>query len=379
MVEYAEIKKPNYSDVLETVLKDWYSKSFAENYAGSFAESLYEVMDFPQDGIYYVNPKTNTIFFFSKETKKWTDTKKSFEDYVIDSTSKIWDTLFSRHPNLKKASEPIKSVIKEQTQKMFDVANWSHVCSFDLETNSAIAQDQLSQSLIFLREYFSEKKANDIYNDVMKILFSNSSNNTIVILNNGVLNGMLSYEGFTQFNELTFSKLENYFSEWLQNAEMPTFMERLKNLLIWGLPYTSIIKSEQGTAYYMERNGLKLVTYDREHFYAEEIPDDIYEEFIKKCRVTSSRYNVKHDGFRMTYNLDIQISSPDEIICEKYGIKIPVENSFGELYVSTDTGHQYCFARGRTDPTATDIRSDRVIIVGSDDVDKAKNIEVTLI
>ena len=314
MVEYAEIKKPNYSDVLETVLKDWYSKSFAEKYAGPFAKSLYELMDFPQDGICYFNSETNTIFSFSKETKKWTDTKKTLEDYVIDLTSKIWDTLFSRHPHLKKASESIKSIIKEHTQKMFNVENWNYVCSFDLETNSVIAQDQLTQSIFFLREYFSEKKANTIYNDVMKILFSNSSNNTIIILNNGALNGMLSCDGFTQFNELTFSKLGNYLSEWLQNSEIPTFMERLKNLVLWGLPYTSIINSKKRTAYYMERNGLKLVTYDREHFYAEGIPTAIFREFVRTCRVSSDKLN---------------LICSNEIICEEYGIKIPIKQFCG--------------------------------------------------
>ena len=67
MVQFAEIKKPNYSGVLETALKEWYSDSLAAKYAKILADSLYKVMDFPKDGIYYVNPETQTFFVFLKE------------------------------------------------------------------------------------------------------------------------------------------------------------------------------------------------------------------------------------------------------------------------------------------------------------------------
>ena len=43
MVQYVEIKKPNYSDVLETALKEWYTDSLAAKYAKILADSLYKV------------------------------------------------------------------------------------------------------------------------------------------------------------------------------------------------------------------------------------------------------------------------------------------------------------------------------------------------
>ena len=376
MVMYAEISKPNYFDVLKTALEEWYSNSVAENYVESLAESLFDEMDFPEDGIYYVNSQTNTLFYFLKKTRKWTDTKKSFEDYIVDPSNNIWDKIFSRYPHLKKAGESIKSQIKEQTEKMFNVTEWRNVCSFDLETNSVLNHDQLSQSLLFLREYFSEKKAGDIYNDIMKLLFSTSSNNTIVILNNGILVGMLSNKGFKKVDESNYSKLNKYFSELMSKEEMPAFMERLKNLLIWGLPYTSIINSEQGQVFCMERNGLNIFTHDRVHFYAKKIPSEIFYGFIEKCYATTSRSCEEYYGSRHTYYLTINIRSPDEIISEEYGIKIPVHHLTDSLYVKADNEHIYQFACGRS---IGEFEEDKATVVRSKEVDQAKNIEVILI
>lgn len=358
MVECAEIKKPNYSAVLETALNEWYTESLAKRFADSLAENLYEAMDFPQDGIYYINPETNTFFCFSKATRKWTDTQKTSNDYIIDSTNNIWDTLFSLCPYLKNVSEHIKSVIKEQTQKMFDVENWSNIYSCDLKTYFTSIQNQVNPWTVFLSEYFSKKAANNIYNDVMKILFPNFSNNTILILNNGVLYGMLSSKYFTHFDELNFNELEDYFSKWLEKAEMPDFMKRLKNLLCFGLPYDSIINSEQGTAYYMQKKELKLVTYDREHFYAESIPFAVQNLIEKKCSFERDRYG------------HLRIIPENEIIIEEYGIKIPVKHEDRRLDLPTEHFCDVAYIRQDKDGIRISI---------SDGIKKEKNIEVQII
>lgn len=334
MVLCAEIKKPNYSDVLETALKEWYTDSLAAKYAKILADSLYEVMNFPQDGIYYVNPETQTFFVFSKESNLWVDTKKKVEDYVISSTDKLWEAIFSKHSFLKKVAELIQSTVEKETIKMFDVKNWNYVNSIDLETYSIIASNQLSESLIFFGEYFSQKSANDIYLEVMKILFSTTSNNMVTILENGALRGLLTSEGFTPFNQLAFIKLEKWLSEILEDAELNIFINRLKNLLLWGRSYSSIITSEKGTTYYIEHNGLTLYTHDRKHFYAKNISVNIFYEYIKQCKVEKTDYGTKN-----IYN-----ESPD-ILLEQYGIKIPIYNDGESLSVHTENDDLYCFAR----------------------------------
>ena len=175
MVEYAEIKKPNYSDVLETALREFYNASLAQKYATLLAESLDILMDFPRDGLYYVNPVSETLFRFSEETNNWTDTKTSFKDYIIDSENKIWDIILTKHKFLTKVINLIQDVVYSETQKMFNVQTWNYICSFDLATYSVTAKDQITQRSLFFSEYFSKRIAKKIDNEVMKKLFSYNS------------------------------------------------------------------------------------------------------------------------------------------------------------------------------------------------------------
>ena len=72
----------------------------------------------------------------------------------------------------------------------------------------------------------------------------------------------------------------------------------------------------------------------------------------------------------------MHIRCPDEIICEKYGIKIPIWNCLSSLYVNLDKEDHICrFAYAKH----IGYDDNDVAIIYCDDVEHAKNIEVILI
>ena len=289
MVQFAEIKKPNYSGVLETALKEWYSDSLAAKYAKILADSLYEVMDFPTYGIYYVNPETQTFFVFSKESNLWVDTKKTAEDYVICPTDKIWDSIFSEHSFLKKVAKLIQSTVENETKILFKADTWADVSSIDLDSGNVYAVGQEEDILKIFKDYFSEKRVNELYLEVKKTLFSTTSNQFVILFEKEILNGMLSAEGYTPFDKSAFSQLEEMFSEKLEENELHKFVSRFKNLMLLrydydGYPILKVVKNKfDGKDVYVDYNGLRLL-YNNKVYYLPNVSIEVLNAIAEVIR-----------------------------------------------------------------------------------------------
>ena len=307
-VQYAEIKKPNYSGVLETALKEWYTDSLAAKYAKILADSLYEVMDFPQDGIYYVNPETQTFFVFLKESNLWVDTKKKVEDYVICPTDKIWEAIFSKHSFLKKVAKLIQSTVEKETKKLFKADTWENVSSIDLDSGNVSAVGQEEDILKIFKDYFSEKRVNKLYLEVKKTLFSTPSNSIVILFEKETLKGMLSAEGYTPFDKSAFSQLEEMFSEELAKSELNSFVLRFRNLMLWGYDYVGFpileVKNNNsgGKDLYVDYNGLRLLYHGKSYY----LPNVSLETFEAIAKIVRSHFK----------NGKIKLEDEDDIIVQ---------------------------------------------------------------
>ena len=184
---------------------------------------------------------------------------------MICPTDKIWDSIFSEHSFLKKVAKLIQSTVENETKKLFKADTWANVSSIDLDSGYVSAVGQETDILNIFKDYFSEKRINELYLKVKKTLFSTTSNSIVILFEKEILKGMLTADGYKRFDKSAFDQLKEMFSEVLAKDELNRFVLRFRNLMLWGCDYDGFPilevknKNSGGKDVYVDYNGLRLV------------------------------------------------------------------------------------------------------------------------
>ena len=231
MVNYVKIQKPRFQEELETELSKYYNLRIASRYASIIDKFIYENMNFPTDGIYYVNSQTNTFWLYSEQDNCWYDTKMAPNNYIIKSEDAIWKQFFSQNIYLEQLSKTITSIVMRKTESLFHMNKWKNISSIDIETGK-ICEDNVNIPFI-LDEFFSEKVVHELYSEIRKKLFATQDDKFVLIKRGGCTKDIITESNVIKLSEERFHEVKNILSCYLKENDLDKFMNTLKNKVIY--------------------------------------------------------------------------------------------------------------------------------------------------
>lgn len=332
-VKEAYNSKPYYYNKLIKLFEESYSFNLACKYSLKLANFIFEKMEFPT-GIVYMNSKTKTFFKYSEEDRKWEDTKKSKEDYVITENSSLWETFFEENSYYKELEGEIKKVIKEETSKMILTPEIEAEPYRYLNINMEEEKEELSYTFIkgldehkkkILCEYFSEKITEKVYSRIEKAMFKKEDTlNYIVIFEQEKLKGILNEEKFEAISEENFKGIYEEFKNQLEEQDLKEFVAQIRNQFLYkcgNIKYP--IKSQDEENWYTDPIKDLTISVDEKGLYTK-LNKKIMTEVIRvlSSKIKQDRYENK---FKFEFDDEIAKISKEnqlQVYCSEYNISL---------------------------------------------------------
>ena len=185
---------PHFSHIVRQALKKElliaYSTTIAEKYAKIVAEYLHDNMSFPEDGVYRINLSNGHFIRYSIEQNSWVDTGTEYESYFITKNSPIWIKFFRKNDFLVSEKELIQNVVKTVSEKMFD-ENDTLRSLISVKLNHFSQNGNPCYFIEKIQQFFSEKKAKEVYLKIKDAMFHSTANNFVYLINNNKIIGAL--------------------------------------------------------------------------------------------------------------------------------------------------------------------------------------------
>lgn len=181
-IKAATIQKPDVKARIMEVLSSTYKPETAVRYAEAVANFLINEMSFPEDGIYKLCDEK--LYRFNLKSKSWDDNGNAKEKYVIHPISTFWINFDEKFPYLANFRSQMMMVVKNATEKMFDIT--PVCCRFiTVEENGFYADKDEGYALeqVF-SDYCTDEATAAMTSELLQAVFNTNGYPVFIVIDN---------------------------------------------------------------------------------------------------------------------------------------------------------------------------------------------------
>ena len=254
-----KFSKPRFFLGFRKIFENFYSEDCSIRYAKELESFIHKKMDYPDEGIYFVNKSDNSMRLYDVEGNKWINTGKRFEDYIIYPDSSLWKDVGNEFMYLNKFLEEIKEFVEKVTRNMFAMDNLDRI-SCSERTNYKLEAFEVDSRLSkVIEQYINKNKVSDYLMKIMKKIFKTTIL-PVFISESGKIIGAISEDKSFSMKETQdgFDAAKQFICETFEAKDANFIYAKIKNLLLYGINASYEVKGFDDGYPYTIVDGFKM-------------------------------------------------------------------------------------------------------------------------